>query len=153
MYPRPPTYVSPIFDKYLKFPEAGKAAPGKRKTGDELPNAISGKDWIQYQKKKKEDKEAEEERKRKKREERETKKAEREKSKGGKKSRKTPREEEVDENVCGECQNEFDDGDEDEWVGCNHCTRWFHVQCTELIGLTREEVEATDFKCFVCDEE
>ncbi|XP_030854234.1 uncharacterized protein LOC115929451 [Strongylocentrotus purpuratus] len=156
---RPPTYVSPAFDKYLKFPEAVRSAP-KRKTGDELPNAISGLDWIRYQTKRRSDKEAEEERKKKKREEREAKKAEKEKEKlekkkkGGKRSRKVQlREEEVDEMVCSECQDDFDDEDSNNCVGCNYCPRWFHVECTELIGLNIEEVEATDFKCGVCDEE
>ena len=66
---RPPTYVSPAFEKYLKFPEAVRSAP-KRKIGDELPNAISGLDWIRYQTKRRSDKEAEEARKKKNREER-----------------------------------------------------------------------------------
>eukprot|EP00057_Strongylocentrotus_purpuratus_P008878 XP_011663352.1 PREDICTED: uncharacterized protein LOC105437902 [Strongylocentrotus purpuratus] len=151
---RPPTYVSPAFEKYLKFPEAVRSAP-KRKTGDELPNAISGFDWIRYQTKRRSDKEAEEARKKKNREEREAKKAEKaeKEKKGGKRSRKVPREDEVDEMVCSECQDDFDNDDNDNCVGCNYCPRWFHVECTELVGLTREEVEATDFKCGVCDEE
>ena len=38
----------------------------------------------------------------------------------------------IDTNVCQQCQQIFQSGDEENWVGCDYCPRWFHVQCVSI---------------------
>ena len=56
--------------------------------------------------------------------------------------------EEVNENVCIECKAVYTD--DEQWVGCDFCTRWLHVRCSELYGLTEAEIDATSYKCRYC---
>ncbi|XP_071505566.1 tigger transposable element-derived protein 6-like [Diadema antillarum] len=131
-------FVAPSLDKYLVFPQVTRTE--RKKTSDDLPKAISGRVMRQYQQKKREAKEAEEERKRKRREEREAKKK-------CKKSGVNIR-----EDSCADCQLS-DDEEEQDWVSCSHCARWFHIDCTDLIGMNVEDVEAMEeFSCQFCNE-
>ena len=35
----------------------------------------------------------------------------------------------IDTNICQQCQQA---GDEENWVGCDYCPRWFHINCVRI---------------------
>ncbi|XP_072179879.1 uncharacterized protein [Diadema setosum] len=156
---RPDDFVGPSLEKYLVYPEAERSTQRKG-MGEELPKALSGQVWIAYQKRRKEEQQAEEERKQKRREERESNKAARELLKAakelnkgagaGKKAAKIKKRDDfIEEDVCAECGGHFDNSDA-QWVGCSHCPRWYHVECTNLSSMTMEEIEEVEFTCNAC---
>ncbi|KAK5648346.1 hypothetical protein RI129_003238 [Pyrocoelia pectoralis] len=54
---------------------------------------------------------------------------------------------------CSSCEEELvSDVEEDEQknIGCDQCERWFHLGCTEFIGLKYEDVKSRDFSCLYC---
>lgn len=122
--------------------------------------------------KKKKEKEEEEERKAKNRREREEKRQQKQQEKAAKAKQtktKTPTreepdeatdsssssssEEEIDENRCSKCQKRFRVGNERDWIGCEHCPRWYHKWCTDIMdvhNLSRAELADIDWICDRC---
>lgn len=37
----------------------------------------------------------------------------------------------IDPNECQKCGGRFQEGEELQWVGCDECPRWFHLQCSD----------------------
>ena len=52
--------------------------------------------------------------------------------------------------ICGVCLVPESEGDEDQWMGCTGCDRWFHQQCVGYEGLTQEQLEQIPFLCTEC---
>ena len=57
----------------------------------------------------------------------------------------------IDPDVCSVCSFDVDN---EGWIGCNYCERWFYKRCIDgiddLLMLTDKEVKALDFKCKLC---
>lgn len=118
--------------------------------------------------KKRKEKEEEEERKAKNQRERGEKKQQKQQEKKAKAKQtktKMPREEpnevtdssssleEIDENRCAKCKKRFRVGNERDWIGCEHCPRWYHKWCTDIMdvcNLSRAELADIDWICDRC---
>ncbi|XP_062511201.1 uncharacterized protein LOC134187101 [Corticium candelabrum] len=64
--------------------------------------------------------------------------------------RKTAVTEERDENKCQGCGGLFDNDSnerQEDWVGCEHCWRWYHYDCAGLSELPEDEDPWTCSKC------
>ena len=157
--PAPPParpFVTPSLKEHLRFPTI-TLPPKKRR--EAMPHAISTERYIAHLKSKRQEKEEEEKKKNERKEERKRKKTEKEEAKtekaeGAKKKKKktVPEEEEAMEELytCGDCGGEFNDEDDDDWVECDACNRWFHVVCTDLANLTNGEIAKIELKCYNC---
>lgn len=47
------------------------------------------------------------------------------------------------------------EGIDDEWIGCESCPLWWHIDCTgrdDFIGKTSEELKRESFVCEFCEE-
>lgn len=86
-------------------------------------------------------KEEEEEKKKKRKEE-----TERGKKEKAAKNGDTVTVDNIDVNICAECEGDYDHEPE-EWVGCNFCPQWYHIVCTALEGFTDDELREAIFKC------
>lgn len=56
---------------------------------------------------------------------------------------------------CSSCKDELDSDAEEECdknIGCDTCTRWFHLKCTKLAGQAYEDVMQLDFYCDLCNQ-
>lgn len=54
---------------------------------------------------------------------------------------------------CANCNEQLDSDAEDDPeknIGCDNCSAWFHLKCTEYVGLPFEEICNKDFLCFKC---
>ena len=51
--------------------------------------------------------------------------------------------------ACTEYLNSDTDDEENKNIGCDHCTKWFHLRWTE-IGLSYEEAAAQEYSCYSC---
>lgn len=54
---------------------------------------------------------------------------------------------------CGICAEELiSDVEEDDEknIGCDFCPRWFHMKCTEFIGIPYMEAASKEYKCDYC---
>lgn len=132
-----------------------------------IPSAISGKKWREYhllkekakQEKNEEKEKAKEARKQamKRKQEESKKKKEIHKAKKLKKgkhlkTKELPSEQNIKQN-CDQCANILNsdtEDDENKNVGCDFCTKWFHLKCTDFIGLTYDDVKDKPFKCNTC---
>ncbi|PIK38131.1 hypothetical protein BSL78_25043, partial [Apostichopus japonicus] len=151
------TNVSEALDKHLRYPTAHQVAP-KMKKRKPLPHAISGRVFIQYLEDKKREKEIEETRKRVNREKRAAKKAQNEATKKTPRRKRTTEEvdeqREIDENMCAKCKKPYED-DDDNWIGCEFCERWFHKECTDIMDaaeLSDTELSELEWQCDHCME-
>lgn len=63
-----------------------------------------------------------------------------ESAKKGKKQRRNP------ESFCAGCRKDFTDDDEEytDYAGCDHCTSWYHLECSGLQSISE------DFVCSAC---
>ena len=41
---------------------------------------------------------------------------------------------EIEEDICQE-YHEREDDDEEYWIGCDTCVRWFHYHCVDLTSI------------------
>ena len=44
--------------------------------------------------------------------------------------------------MCQSCGKKYDEDDEqlqDTWIGCNHCWRWYHFPCVDILVKATEE--------------
>ena len=53
-------------------------------------------------------------------------------------------------NICQQCGKKYQQSDAKEWVGCDHCWRWWHYKC---LGLTRKPRKKDELKCIVCQKD
>ncbi|XP_060583014.1 uncharacterized protein LOC132739337 [Ruditapes philippinarum] len=178
---RSPDYVSPAFFK-LRVPEI-KAKKTNNTLRGKLPKALSGSVALKMMKERDEKKKKEEEEKQARKIERERKKLEREQEKEKKKRerelkkafKKKMKCKKSDK--CSDSENEneemeisyMDDSDYDEaevcpgchsaeglpeeWIGCDSCSRWWHIECTdieEFVGKTASEISGYNFTCEFC---
>ena len=60
------------------------------------------------------------------------------KAKKPRKQKKIEPPETIDDSKCSVCSEEFQIGDEDEWIGCDFCDRWFHKNCVKGYNLKRK---------------
>ncbi|XP_045501117.1 uncharacterized protein LOC123698513 [Colias croceus] len=154
--------VNKVFEQHLFIPQPLEKSK-KNISKDRIPSAISGKKWREYhllkEKIKQEKIEAKEKakvaRKRKQEEakrRKETKKAKINKKETPLKTKNLASNQNVKQH-CGQCANILNsdtEDDEDKNVGCDFCTKWFHLKCTDFIGLTYEDVKNKPFKCNTC---
>lgn len=55
--------------------------------------------------------------------------------------------------TCQECQN--NDGDGDDWIGCDHCGAWYHKWCiedTNVLLMPEEALREFNFHCKICNQ-
>lgn len=45
---------------------------------------------------------------------------------------KAKRRKQINQNKCSSCSGNYVDGEEDRWVGCDGCPRWFHKDCVSV---------------------
>lgn len=159
------------FDKHLSYPEPIKHT---KKVKEMLPSAISSEAWRKYYKNKDEEKKKKTEMIRNRKIERETKRNEMayKKTKAGKRpiqrDKKTLKKEANSESVttsnslvvtssksirctsCSEILESDAEEDEEKNIGCDYCTRWYHLKCTEFIGMAYEEAAEKDYRCDLC---
>ncbi|KAJ8935022.1 hypothetical protein NQ314_013047 [Rhamnusium bicolor] len=154
------------FERHLKYPEPLKKATNQRDK-EKLPNAISSIEWRNYYIKKEEMKNKKLANAKRKREERQAAKEQKEATKFQKKNNKkkkkteeTKEEDKKDETLLSkekincfaydeELISDIEEDDEKN-IGCDKCTRWFHLRCTELCGMTYTEAATKDYLCFAC---
>lgn len=151
-----------VFEQHLFIPKPLKKSkqniPKAR-----IPSAISGKKWREYhllkekaKQEKNEEKEKAKEAKKQavKRKQEETKKnKEKNKAKKLNKGKLLTTTELTSKQNCGQCANILNsdtEDDENKNVGCDFCTKWFHLKCTDFIGLTYDDVKDKPFKCNMC---
>ncbi|XP_072172323.1 uncharacterized protein [Diadema setosum] len=157
--PNSPTFVPPSLEEYIPFPRVDVVR--KRKRREQLPEVISGEQFLKLVAAKRQKKAEEEQSKQRRKKEREEKKREkeqrskekknskrREKS-GGKCKRKSANED--DDYECPQCTSHS--RDHEQWVMCDRCERWYHLRCTAIVDLTAAEIEALPFFCILCTEE
>ena len=164
------------FKNYLKISEDLVIGKKSAKLKPKVPPAISGSDYRKslmiVQDKKKKEIEDKEKRKL----DRESKKLQKSqgKAKASKRKRKESSEEEQDDddisdhnivyddssdceleeetNICHACFGGEQWEENDKWVGCNHCSRWFHKACisNEMENMSPEDIINYNLKCKVC---
>ncbi len=49
----------------------------------------------------------------------------------------------IDTNICQQCQQA---GNEENWVGCDYCPRWFHINCVKI---DQHDI-CEQWKCSIC---
>jgi vacuolar-type H+-ATPase subunit I/STV1 len=49
---------------------------------------------------------------------------------------------------CAECGKE--ENDNEEWVSCDNCERWWHVQCTDTPSLSVQDFSVISWSCSSC---
>lgn len=151
-----------VFKKHLFIPqplEKSKQNVSKAR----IPSAISGGKWREYhllkekakQEKNEEKEKAKEARKQavKRKQEEAKKKKEIDKAKKPKKGKLLKTKETNIKQNCGQCTNILNsdtEDDENKNVGCDFCTKWFHLKCTDFIGLTYDDIKDKPFKCNMC---
>lgn len=62
---------------------------------------------------------------------------------------------EINPNKCPKCSKMYD-GNENQWVGCETCDRWFHKWCTDIEGankMSNSELNELEWLCEYCTEE
>ncbi|XP_033753176.1 uncharacterized protein LOC117336676 [Pecten maximus] len=176
---RDPNYVSPAF-KLLSVPEPkNKKKTRNVSIRTKLPKALSGKEALKmFREQQKQEAEAlnvkrkeERERKRKeKEEEQEKNKQERENKKKQKIKKNNPHkkmidsesddsfedqsdDDSTDDAACANCGTSESEGPSNPWVGCDLCSRWFHLNCTndkELMSLRKAKISKYTFACNFC---
>jgi hypothetical protein len=62
---------------------------------------------------------------------------------------KTPKKTRKQQN-CGECDVIYDKKAGDDWIGCNVCDKWFHVECTSLKNDVYIEMAGCDASIWLC---
>lgn len=156
------------FSQHLIYPEP---IQWKKKTStDKTPSAISSEAWRKHYELKdklKLDKAKDIERRRQKRitakekKHSENEKTKRKRSKAAKKTvleavdetNATHSDDNTNKIKCASCEEELqsDTEMEDEKnIGCDKCSNWFHMKCTEFCGMLYEEAAAQDYICFRC---
>ena len=57
-----------------------------------------------------------------------------------------------DDNLCGVCAGAKDE-DFVDWIGCDRCFKWYHVECLEdenLEGKSMNEIKKMTYYCGLC---
>nr|CAI5818622.1 unnamed protein product [Callosobruchus analis]CAI5818749.1 unnamed protein product [Callosobruchus analis] len=151
------------FSRHLSFPTPVDQVERSRMK-EKLPSAISCKEWKKYYEKKKEEKQKKLENVRKRKELRELNQStavqfrKRKKLSPKKKTDSQSKENTyVDEGKerinCFLCEDElYSDAEEDSEknIGCDYCTRWYHLRCTEYAEFSYEDVANRDYRCEMC---
>lgn len=55
--------------------------------------------------------------------------------------------------ICEQCNDELDTDAEDDAlknIGCDSCSRWYHLSCTKLSTKTFAEAQNEEFVCDLC---
>lgn len=153
----PKSFTNPheIFKKHLFIPqpiEKSKHNVNKPR----LPAAISNRKWRKFHEEKEKAKMEKKEAVKRKQEESKRKKLEMQAKKKKCVSRKAIKRNEqvqVVKQNCAQCTislNSDTEDDDNKNVGCDFCTKWFHLKCTDFIGLTYDQVKDRPFKCNTC---
>ena len=148
-----------VFDIQPSQPTINSKKTNKRKLSGH--RILTNDEILAVKRREKEEKERAVEEKEARRREREQKKLVGKKGKGipskGKgKARAAPVKVQQVLNTCQMCNREqalFNHGDEDAWVKCDFCKKWYHQTCIPLVlhPLMREAIEETsDFSCHIC---
>jgi flagellar biosynthesis GTPase FlhF len=75
------------------------------------------------------------------------------KDKKVKKRKAKPTDQELATYICEKCCKQYDDDlNDEEWVECDYCDKWFHVKCTDLPVLDALD-ENVDFTCQTCQDD
>ncbi|VEN39721.1 unnamed protein product, partial [Callosobruchus maculatus] len=152
------------FSRHLSFPTPVDQSQ-RSKTKEKLPSAISCKEWRRYYEKKEEEKQKKLEGVRKRKELKElnqntaaqTKK--RKKVSAKKKIDTQSKENDTNSNEdkerisCFFCEDDlYSEAEEDSEknIGCDYCTRWYHLRCTEFAEFPYEDVANRDYRCEMC---
>ena len=138
------------------------------------PPAVSGSDYCQNLQEKQNEKQLQLKKKEQRKEERKKKKSEKKiKNKKTSSEQEGERDEESEEEIINEvlydndsdgdivfeesnhCQGYFGDNDKDDdsaWIGCNSCSKWFHLYCININcqNMTMAQIETLDFNCSSC---
>ncbi|KAJ8934354.1 hypothetical protein NQ314_013395 [Rhamnusium bicolor] len=54
---------------------------------------------------------------------------------------------------CSACEEDLISDVEDEEeknIGCDKCPRWFHMKCTEFLGMSYDEAASKEYISFMC---
>lgn len=151
-------------ENVLKYKNPPDISTKSFKEKDKMPRAISSQAWRDLQNKKEEEKVKKAELIKRKKEERALAKEKKEKVKKIRTNKKKPLTNENHLPVesrktpkktikCDACDEELiSDVEEDEEknIGCDLCARWFHLRCTDFIGLSYDEVASKDYTCYAC---
>lgn len=132
------------FKKHLLFPKPIEKTANKRKR-ERFPSAISSQAWRKHY------------------EEKEVAKENKNNITRKKSNKKKPlvaansdiTETKKDKQLCGVCEEELESDTEiedEKNVGCDMCSRWFHLGCTKFVGLTYNEVAKVDYICDFCED-
>ena len=140
------------FKEFLRLPE-GIVKESRPRRSTDIPPAVGGEKLTKFLAKKFTDKIRQE-----------TEKEERRLKRLGKKGssktlKKRPssvpqssREADVEVEICFACKRS--DGDDDDWIGCNYCEKWYHKWCCEdpvCMRLGDEDLEHYIFRCIECE--
>ena len=134
------------FKKYLKIDDRVVIARKEAKSKPSHPPAVSGEDYYKNLLQKQKDKQMQLDKKKERQELREKKKNEKgQKNKKNSKKNTVTEEEEIsyaddsDEEVsfeeadeCQACGGDSNKEDDNAWIGCNNCPRWFHRDCLAI---------------------
>nr|CAI5853559.1 unnamed protein product [Callosobruchus analis] len=147
------------FDNILKFKFPNDLAEtfNKNKKTQNLPKAINSQVWRNFHQNKENEKTQKAESIKKRKQER----INALKTKKKKTVNKNTPQEEAEATVaqsteviyCAACDEELHsdtDDEDDKNIGCDSCTKWFHLRCTELFGMPFEEAAEKDYNCFTC---
>ncbi|KAJ8049116.1 hypothetical protein HOLleu_01712 [Holothuria leucospilota] len=156
------------FDQHLRYPTRSSNLTEKKQR-EALPHAISGRAFLKYLNYNKQEKERVERKKEENKRKREASRAQKTEKSKRKKVQPPPQEhlsdedeydndeeeEEINPNKCPKCSRMYD-SDENQWVGCETCDRWFHKSCTDIEGankMSNSELNELEWLCEYCTEE
>lgn len=151
-------------ENVLKYKNPPNICSKRFKEKDKMPRAISSQAWRDLQNKKEVEKLKKAELIKRKKEERAHLREEKEKLKKIKtnkkksstsenclpvKNKKTPKKVIKCDACDGELISDVEE-DEEKNIGCDLCTRWFHLRCTDFIGFSYNEVATKYYTCYAC---
>ncbi|KAG5896446.1 hypothetical protein JTB14_022525 [Gonioctena quinquepunctata] len=161
-----------IFDPFaahLSFPEAMKISESKTPKV-KLPSAILSQAWRSYYLKKEQEKNEKVGKAKMRKEERQAKTKEKQKSVKNCDKKKKPgggigkqttknKKKNTEENLtsdkmkCALCEEDLISDIEDDMeknIGCDHCTSWYHLKCTDFLDESYEVAASKEYKCDLC---
>ena len=148
-----------VCSEILTYPGVTKKKERKRSVKQSLPRHLSSREAIllmeaEIARKKKEDdkKKRLKERKRKKEEKEKKANEKNEKKKQDQNKRRKSGREPKKVWRCAECEGIWTDKNDEEelWIACDNCLRWFHVECTGLVATDDLDLEDIEFFCGYC---
>lgn len=151
-----------IFKKHLFWPNPIEKNPTRKIKRERIPSAISSASYRQYLDQKENRKQRILDIKQKRLKARKLKAVQKNMKIPTRKQRKTEKNLDQKSNTkegetqaikCATCQDDLvSDVEEDELknIGCDKCTRWFHLMCTEFVGLPYDAVQEMDYTCLYC---